>query len=154
MAPRVTIGRVARETGVPAKTIRYYEQIGVLPRPARTAAGYRLYDQPGIERLRLISRARSLGLPLQQLTSLMTALDGGLRPGARPRLRTLAGKQLASVKNRISELEALRAQLEHIVQGLRAPVSRRAGEPCRCLESPNTPAHRQRGRPRTSAANP
>jgi DNA-binding transcriptional MerR regulator len=154
MAPRVTIGRAARATGVPAKTIRYYEQIGVLPPPARAASGYRLYDRHGIERLRFIRRARSLGLPLHQLTSLMTALDDGPHPGARSRLRAVVGKQLDSVKSRIVELEALRGQLEQIVQRMRIRVSTRAGEPCRCLESANATAHQRRRRPRGLVADP
>jgi DNA-binding transcriptional MerR regulator len=51
MAPSLTIGQVAQSSGVAAKTIRYYEQIGVLPAPSRAASGYRLYDQSGVERL-------------------------------------------------------------------------------------------------------
>ena len=62
MAQALTISQLAKATGVPAKTIRYYEQIGVLPIPNRTAAGYRQYDQSGVHRLRFIRRARSLGV--------------------------------------------------------------------------------------------
>ena len=65
MEGRLTIGQVAKTSGVAAKTIRYYEQIGVLPAPSRGVSGYRLYDEPAVERLRFIHRARSLGLPLQ-----------------------------------------------------------------------------------------
>ena len=154
MEPRVTIGRAAQATGVAAKTIRYYEQIGVLPAPTRGASGYRLYDQEGIERLRFIRRARTLGLPLHQLTSLMSALNDGARPMLRPRLRTLIGQQLDSVKRRITELEVLRAQLEDIVRRMGTSAARRTGEPCRCLEPINTPAHRQRRRPRRPEAHP
>ena len=60
LEPRLTIGQVAKTSGVAAKTIRYYEQIGVLPAPRRGTSGYRLYDEPGVERLRFIYRARSL----------------------------------------------------------------------------------------------
>jgi MerR family gold-responsive transcriptional activator of gol and ges genes len=55
MASRLSIGQVAKASGVAAKTIRYYEQIGVLPAPSRATSGYRLYDQPGVERLRFIA---------------------------------------------------------------------------------------------------
>src|SRR6266498_2017614 len=58
MAHALTIGQVAKATGVATKTIRYYEEIGVLPRPRRTPAGYRQYDPPSVERLRFIRRAR------------------------------------------------------------------------------------------------
>src|SRR6267378_1643264 len=99
MAPSLTIGQVAKTSGVAAKTIRYYEQIGVLPVPSRTTSGYRLYDQPGVERLRFIRRARSLGLPLQQLKTLMSALNGGPRPALRPQLRVLVRGQLDTEKD-------------------------------------------------------
>ena len=52
MAHALTIGQLAKATGVASKTIRYYEQIGVLPTPTRSAAKYRQYDQSGVERLR------------------------------------------------------------------------------------------------------
>ena len=63
MTQALTISQLARATGVAARTIRYYEQVGVLPSPRRTAAGYRQYDRLGVHRLRFIARARSLGLP-------------------------------------------------------------------------------------------
>ena len=77
----VTIGQLARATGVTAKTIRYYEAIGVLPPPRRSAAGYRQYDRPAIDRLRFVRRARALGLPLGELKTLVATLDGVERPG-------------------------------------------------------------------------
>lgn len=91
MAPVLTIGRIAHSGGVAAKTIRYYEQIGVLPAPRRAASGYRLYDQAGVERLRFIRRARSLGLTLQQLKTLFGTLNSRLQPNLRPRLRASWG---------------------------------------------------------------
>ena len=112
MAQTLTIGEVAKTSGVAAKTIRYYEEIGVLPTPRRTASGYRLHDQPGVERLRFIRRARVLGLPLQQLKTLTTTLNGERRPGFRPRLLALIREQLAAVGERIVELELHRQQLE------------------------------------------
>ena len=96
MADRLTIGQVAKTSGVGTKTIRYYEQIGVLPAPSRAASGYRLYDPPGVERLRFIRRARALGLPLQQLKTLTGMLDRCPRPEFRPRLRVLVRAQLVS----------------------------------------------------------
>ena len=135
MERRLTIGRVAKTSGVAAKTIRYYEQIGVLPAPSRGTSGYRLYDEPSVERLRFIRRARSLGLPLQQLKTLMATLNGGPHPALRPRLRALVRGQLDAVKNRIAELELLRQQLEHVCERMRRPARRRAGGACRCLET-------------------
>src|SRR2546427_5491804 len=114
MASRLSMGQLAKASGVGAKTIRYYEQIGVLPAPDRATSGYRLYDQPGVERLRFIRRARSLGLPLQQLKTLMSTLNGGPPPALRPRLRALVQRQLDTVKTQIAELELLRQQLEQV----------------------------------------
>jgi MerR family transcriptional regulator, copper efflux regulator len=144
MAFRLTISQVAKASGVAAKTIRYYEQIGVLPAPSRAASGYRLYDQPGAERLRFIRRARSLGLPLQQLKTLMSTLNGGPASALRPRLRALVGEQLDAVKNQIAELELLRQQLEQVVRRMRTPGSRRAGGACQCLDTTNAPVRRRR----------
>ena len=153
MAPRLTIGQVARASGVAARTIRYYEQIGVLPVPSRSTSGYRLYDPPGVERLRFIRRARALGLPLRQLKTLMSTLNGGPRPALRPQLHELVGEQLAAVKHRIAELELLRQQLEQVVQRMRTPARRRAAGACPCLETTNAPVRRRRrtARPSDSA---
>src|SRR5207249_4495689 len=124
MAPSLTIGQVAKTSGVDAKTIRYYEEIGVLPAPSRAASGYRLYDQPGVERLRFIRRARALGLPLQQLKTLMGTLCSDPHLAFRPRLRALVRTQLAAVTNQIAELEGLRQHLELIPEGMRTPHGR------------------------------
>ena len=152
MASRLTIGQVAKTSGVAVKTIRYYEQIGVLPAPSRTTSGYRLYDQPGVERLQFIRRARSLGLTLQQLKTLMSTLNGGPRPPLRPRLRALVRGQLDAVKNQIAELELLRQQLEQVVQRMRTPSPRRAGGACRCLETTNPPVRRRRREARSTGS--
>ena len=152
MASRLTIGQVAETSGVSAKTIRYYERIGVLPAPSRATSGYRLYDQPGVERLRFIRRARSLGLPLQQLKTLMSTLNGGPPPALRPRLRALVRGQLDAVKNRIAELEQLRQQLEQVFQQMGTPAPRRAGGACQCLETSNAPVRRRRREARPSGS--
>ena len=139
MAPSLTIGQVAKTSGVAAKTIRYYEQIGVLPAPRRGASGYRLYDQTGVERLRFIRRARALGLPLQQLKTLMDTLNGGGHPRLRPRLRALVRAQLDAVTNQLAELERLRQQLEQIFQRMRTSVYRPHAGACQCLGTKNGP---------------
>ncbi len=139
MTPSLTIGQVAKTSGVAAKTIRYYEQIGVLPVPSRAASGYRLYDQPCVERLRFIRRARSLGLPLQQFKTLMGTLNGGPHPALRPRLRALVRAQLDAVTNQITELERLRHQLEQILERMRTSVHGPHRGACGCLETKNGP---------------
>jgi DNA-binding transcriptional MerR regulator len=143
MAPSLTIGQVAKASGVAAKTIRYYEQIGVLPAPSRAASGYRLYDQPGVERLRFIRRARSLGLPLQELKALIGTLNGKAQPALRARLRALVRAQLGVVTNQITELERLRLQLGRILQQMRGAVRRPHGRTCQCLETTNGTGRRR-----------
>jgi len=101
MSRALTIGQLAKATGVASKTIRYYEQIGVLPAPSRSAAKYRQYDQSGVQRLRFIRRARSLRVPLREIKTLVTALEEG-RPGMRPRLRALVRQQLLAVQHQSS----------------------------------------------------
>jgi MerR family transcriptional regulator, copper efflux regulator len=148
----LTIGEVAKASGVAAKTIRYYEQIGVLPAPSRGASGYRLYDRPGVERLQFIRQARSLGLPLRQLKTLMATLDGGPSPALRSRLRALVGGHLDAVTKQIAELELLRQQLERVLHRMRIPVPRRAAGACRCLEAGPAPVPRRRRRAALSGA--
>src|SRR5213593_4492457 len=153
MAHILTIGQVAKTTGLAAKTIRYYEEIGVLPVPRRTASGYRLYDSPGVEHLRFIRRARSLGLPLQQLKTLMNTLSGGSRPALRPQLLALVREQLTAVKDQIAELEVLRRQLEQVSRRMLTSPRRRDRGTCRCLETENAPGRRgNEGAVRTNAA--
>jgi DNA-binding transcriptional MerR regulator len=136
MAQALTIGQLAQATGVSAKTIRYYEEVGVLPRPGRTAAGYRQYAQQGVPRLLFIRRARALGLPLQRLKALTAVLDGGPRATVRPRLLLLVRAQLSAVQEQVSELQLLQGQLEQVLHRLltrrRAPNH---SEGCRCLET-------------------
>ncbi len=134
MAQALTIGRLARATGVSAKTIRYYEQVGVLPAPNRSAAGYRQYTEQGVERLLFIHRARVLGLPLRQVKALSAALDGP-RGGVRPRLLGMVRTQLSAVHQRMAELQRLQGQLEEVVCRLQAspPKGGESGR-CRCLD--------------------
>jgi DNA-binding transcriptional MerR regulator len=139
MAPSLTIGQVAKTSGVAARTIRYYEQIRVLPPPRRGASGYRVYDQTGVERLRFVRRARSLGVPLRQLKTLMDTLNGGGHPPLRPRLRALVREQLDAVTNQLAELERLRQQLEQILQRMRTSVYRPHAGMCQCLGTKNGP---------------
>lgn len=130
-----SIGQVARTTGVAATTIRYYEEIGVLPTPSRAASGFRRYDQPSVERLRFVRRARALGLPLQELKTLVSSVTGGLRPAFRPRLLGLVREQLAAVQRQIGELELLRHQLEEVSHRMLTSAPGRHAGTCRCLES-------------------
>ena len=129
----LTIGQLAQASNVSARTIRYYEQVGVLPAPARSPAGYRQYTQGSLDRVLFVRRARALGLSLRHARALTAALDGP--PGAvRPRLRELVRAQLAAVQQRQAQLAALQRQLEQILRRLAAPTRRPRSERCRCLD--------------------
>ena len=145
----VTIGQLARTTGVTAKTIRYYEAVGVLPPPSRTAAGYRQYDRSAAERLRFVRRARALGLPLRDLKTLVVTLDGARRPALRPRLLALVRGQLAAVRDRSAELRALQQHLQQTLRRLLKPppAAPHAGG-CRCLDLEDDAVRARRRAPR------
>jgi len=123
-----------RRPACPRRTIRYYEDVGVLPRPSRTPAGYRQYAQQGVHRLRFIRRARALGLPLQHLKALAAVLDGGPRATVRPRLLVLVRAQLTAVHEQITELQLLQEQLEQVLHHLLTRRAPNHDEACRCLD--------------------
>src|SRR6266511_4825778 len=74
------IGELATRTGVPAKTIRYWEQLGLLPQPARTAAGYRDYQPQAATRLEFVRAAQSIGLSLREIREILAVRDRGQVP--------------------------------------------------------------------------
>jgi MerR family mercuric resistance operon transcriptional regulator len=78
MSERIRIGELSRRTGCNIETIRYYERIGLLPAPVRSAGRYRLYDTADWRRLSFIRRARELGLTLDEVRSLVSLSAGGL----------------------------------------------------------------------------
>ncbi|PWN57699.1 MerR family DNA-binding protein [Abyssibacter profundi] len=107
----LTIGRLARATGLSVETIRYYEREGILPEPQRTAANYRLYPTDSIERLRFVLRAKTLGFSLAEIRTLL-GLQGG---GDRAAVRALAQAHLEDIERRIRDLNAMRRVLRQAV---------------------------------------
>ena len=136
----LTIGQVAKSTGIAAKTIRFYEAVGVLPVPRRTGSGYRQYTAEEVQQLLFVRRARVLGLPLHHLKALMDALDGGGRQPARRRVREAIREHLSTVQARIRELRLLERQLEQVLVRTQTSSPRRPGGRCRCLEPRATSA--------------
>ena len=131
----LTVGQLARTTGVPAKTIRYYEQVGVLPVPCRSAAGYRQYSRHDVHRLLFIRRARALGLSLANLKALTAELDSGECLTMRPRLHALVTEQLRTVQQQITEFQLLERQLAQVLQRLQTAAPAPHADGCRCLDS-------------------
>jgi len=108
-APALRIGQLASAAGVDAETVRYYERIGILPPPARSANGYRAYGAEQLERLAFIRHCRSLDMPLDEIRRLLAFVD---RPGDDcSGIDHLIDAQLARVRTRLASLQALERQL-------------------------------------------
>jgi len=109
----LSIGKLSRATGVKVPTIRYYEQIGLLPEPERTAGNQRLYSRKTQERLTFIRHARDLGFPLEAIRELLSLSDRPDIPCAAA--DGIAGRQLAAVNARIARLTVLRDELQRML---------------------------------------
>ena len=100
---------LAQATGCNLETIRYYEGVDLLPPPARTAAGHRVYSKEDVKRLRFIMRARELGFSLEDTRGLLGLGDGALRSCAEVREKT--EMHLVDVRAKIADLERIEAVL-------------------------------------------
>lgn len=120
MDPTMRIAEVASRSGFPAATLRYYEQIELLPAPPRTSAGYRAYDGSVLPRLAFVARAKALGCSLDEIADLMPAWDGGRCAPVQARLRELAAARVQDAESRASELAAFTADLRRILATLGA----------------------------------
>jgi DNA-binding transcriptional MerR regulator len=107
------IGDLARYAGTKVETIRWYEKVGLLPRPARTEGNYRVYGEAERRRLGFIRRARDLGFPLDQIRAFIELADD--RSGDCCRIDAMAGSHLRDVERRIADLEALRRELSALI---------------------------------------
>jgi MerR family copper efflux transcriptional regulator len=131
----LTVGQLARATGVPTKTIRYYEQVSVLPVPRRSDAGYRHYSRHDVHRLLFIRRARALGLSLANLKALTAELESGECLTMRPRLHALVTEQLRTIQQQIAEFQVLEKQLAQVLQRLQTTTPTSHADGCQCLGS-------------------
>jgi DNA-binding transcriptional MerR regulator len=110
LCAHLRIGELARELGLNPKTIRYYEQIGLLPVPARNGAGFRLYGAADRERLRFIAKAKGLGLTLQEIGEILALRDAGQEP--RAYVQDLITRKLAAIDEQLRRLGELRHDLQ------------------------------------------
>ena len=130
----LTVGQLARATGVPAKTIRFYEQVGVLPVAERSASRYRQYSRRDVDRLVFVRRARALGLSLPKLKILTGEFRGAKCTTIRPRLQALVAGQLSTVRHQIVEFQALERELSELLRRLEIATATPDAEGCRCLD--------------------
>jgi MerR family transcriptional regulator, mercuric resistance operon regulatory protein len=110
----LSIGQLSRRTGVKLETIRYYERIGVLQRPPRTAAGHRVYGADGVRTLMFVHRARQLGFPLAEIRALLALRAVG--PACCSGARDLTLRHLARVRAEIADLTRRARLLEQLAE--------------------------------------
>jgi Cu(I)-responsive transcriptional regulator len=110
----MNIGDVAAATGLPAKTIRYYESEGLIDRPHRSAGNYRLYDERHVATLRFIQHARQLGFSVREVASLVALWRNKRRASAD--VRRLATAHLGDIDARIAELKRIRQTLQALIE--------------------------------------
>jgi MerR family copper efflux transcriptional regulator len=108
----MNIGTAAERSGLPAKTIRYYEEIGLL-KPDRTDNGYRDYSTADVHKLRFLQRSRSLGFSVEECRQLLSLYEDKARESAD--VKAIAEAKLAEIDRKLAELAGLRDMLHHLV---------------------------------------
>jgi MerR family transcriptional regulator, copper efflux regulator len=129
------VGAVARAAGVGVQTLHYYERLGLLERPSRSAANYRLYSPDAIRRVRFIKKAQAIGLTLEETKQILDLKDHGREPCRQ--VAELGEKHLREIDARLTELRAYHRALAQSVNAWRKEnLSERhcAGEFCDLIE--------------------
>lgn len=128
------ISEVAQRTGFSGPTLRYYENIGLLPAPDRTPAGYRIYRDRDVARLDFIARAKRLGCSLGEIQGLVEAWDQDRCAPVQHQLRSLVGRKLDDARGQIADLMAFTAELQATAARLAIePVHGACGDGCACF---------------------
>ena len=129
----LSIGRVAATSGVSADTIRYYERLGLLPAPARTASGYRQYSDGVVHRLSLIKNAQRFGFSLAAIRGFLRVREAGGKPCHE--VRAAAQRMLEAMDSQIAELVSTRTRMRHTLREWdRTLEATPAGEQAHLLE--------------------
>ena len=132
------IGALAERTGTNAPTIRYYEEIGLLPRADRREGGQRSYDDADIRRLTFIRRCREFGLPIEQVRTLVALMNDATRSCTEA--RDLAQQHLEAVRAKLIELKALERSIAGFIQTCDVACAGGPGPDCTILEDLSAPA--------------
>lgn len=106
----LTRGALATQIGCNIETIRYYEQVGILPKPLRSQGGHRLYGQEMVKRLHFVRRSRDLGFTLEEIRGLLRLVDGGKYTCGQ--IEKLSLDHIADIRRKISDLRRLKSVLE------------------------------------------
>jgi DNA-binding transcriptional MerR regulator len=127
--PALTVSKLADQVGMTPDALRYYERTGLLPKPERTASGYRLYDEETADRLRFIKGAQRLGLRLREIRELLEVLDRGLCPCGHT--EAMLRQRVREIDEEIVRLRDLKRQLVLLVERFPAEACEgEAGWPC------------------------
>lgn len=144
--PDLKIGALARSTGTSAPTIRYYEAIGLLPRPARRGGGQRSYGDSDVARLTFIRRCRAFGFAIDQVRTLVALVDD--RKSDCTQARDIAQRHLDAVRAKQAELRALERSIAAFVLSCEQACIGGAGPDCAIIEdlaAPRAKARTARG---------
>lgn len=130
------ISEVTDRTGFSGPTLRYYEQIGLLPPPERTGAGYRMYTGRDVDRLQFIARAKTLGCSLDEIRDLVTVWADDRCGPVQHQLRSLVGAKLRESQARIAEQMAFTTELQAAAAQLaREPIDGACDDSCACASA-------------------
>lgn len=124
----LTIGEISKALHLNPRTIRYYEEIGLLPEPQRNEPGYRLYSNKEIERLRLVQRAKLLGLSLAEIKEITEYAIDGHCSALKHHLLSLVGAKLSEVEHKIRELTAFKSDLQRYHDNLSQELASKTGD--------------------------
>ncbi len=113
---QLTVSKLADRVGTSADTVRYYERIGLLPEPDRSASGYRMYSDDAVERLQFIKYAQRFGLRLEEISELLAIRERGLCPCGHTRV--LLERRLAQLDEDMAVMARLRHDIGQMLDGL------------------------------------
>src|SRR6266540_2507583 len=113
MSEHLTVSGLAAQVGVSPDAVRYYERLGLLPRPARSAAGYRRYDEGAVQRLRFVKGAQRVGLRLREIGELLQVVDRAQCPCGHT--EALLSQRLAEIDAQLARLAVLRGELARLL---------------------------------------
>lgn len=113
----MNIGQVASKTGLPAKTIRYYESVGLIPEPSRATNGYRSYDELDVYALHFVHKARSLGFSMAEVQELLALWRNKSRASAV--VKAIALEKIKEIDRKVSELKTIRRAILDLAEHCR-----------------------------------
>lgn len=119
----MNIGQVASRAGIAPATVRYYERLGLIPRPPRTNGGYRQYEKDAVDRLRFIKKAQRIGFSLEDIHELLELHRHDA--GACSEVQTRAAQKIRVIRERIDELATMEQLLEKLVATCQASLGSR-----------------------------